>query len=81
MIVSVMTFSHINIGREEDTPAEVFRFNGQEAIGLEAGMRQGDNIVDCGAELDAVIKQAISELPVGIETMISRMEKGECRSK
>lgn len=51
----------------EDPPSEMFRFNGQEAIGLAVGMRKGANIVDYGAELDQVIQHAITELPIGIE--------------
>ncbi|MFT6425628.1 MAG: multidrug efflux pump subunit AcrB [Celeribacter sp.] len=50
----------------EDPPSELFRFNGQEAIGLAVGMRQGANIVEFGAALDAVIEHAITELPIGI---------------
>ncbi|WP_106746471.1 efflux RND transporter permease subunit [Yoonia maritima] len=51
----------------EDPPSEMFRYNGQEAIGLAVGMRQGANIVDFGVELDAVMAQAITELPIGID--------------
>jgi multidrug efflux pump subunit AcrB len=51
----------------EDPPSELFRFNGEKAIGLSVGMRKGANIVDFGAELDQVIAQSITELPIGIE--------------
>ena len=51
----------------EDPPSELFRFKGQEAIGLAVGMRQGANIVDFGVELDRVMAQAITELPIGID--------------
>jgi len=51
----------------EDPPSELFRYKGQEAIGLAVGMRQGANIIDYGAELDAVMKRALADLPVGIE--------------
>ncbi|SFR53053.1 Multidrug efflux pump subunit AcrB [Yoonia tamlensis] len=50
----------------EDPPSALFRYNGQEAIGLAVGMRQGANIVDYGAELDAVMADAITQLPIGI---------------
>lgn len=51
----------------EDPPSELFRFKGQEAIGLAVGMRQGANIVDFGVELDRVMAHAITELPIGID--------------
>ncbi len=51
----------------QDPPAEIFRFDGQEAIGLLVGMRKGANIIDYGAELDRIMAQAQAELPIGIE--------------
>ncbi len=51
----------------EDPPSELFRFNGQEAIGLSVGMRKGANIVDFGAELEQVIAQAQADLPIGVD--------------
>ncbi|TDK45687.1 efflux RND transporter permease subunit [Antarcticimicrobium luteum] len=50
-----------------DPPTELFRFNGQEAVGLAVGMRKGANIIDFGAELEAVIAQARADLPIGID--------------
>lgn len=50
-----------------DPASELFRFNGQEAIGLGVGMRSGANILAFGEELDAVIDLAESRLPVGVE--------------
>ncbi|MGL4279423.1 MAG: efflux RND transporter permease subunit, partial [Albidovulum sp.] len=50
----------------EDPPTELFRFRGQEAVGLAVGMRQGANIVDFGTELDRVMAEAEADLPVGI---------------
>lgn len=51
----------------KDPVSELFRFNGQEAIGLGVGMRAGANILTFGAELDEVLGQAASRLPIGIE--------------
>ncbi|MCY0096676.1 efflux RND transporter permease subunit [Hoeflea ulvae] len=51
----------------EDPASSMFRYNGQEAIGLAVGMRQGANIVDFGEELNAVIAKAQAELPIGID--------------
>lgn len=51
----------------EDPPPELFRYNGQEAVGLSVGMRKGANIVTYGAELEAVIEQAQAKLPIGID--------------
>ena len=47
--------------------SEMFRFNGQEAIGLGVGMRKGANILEFGEKLDAVIEQAQGKLPIGVE--------------
>lgn len=55
----------ISVGYE-DPPSELFRLNGQDAIGLSIGMRKGANIVDFGKELSAVMEQFISTLPIGI---------------
>ncbi|MCK0103933.1 efflux RND transporter permease subunit [Pseudohalocynthiibacter sp. F2068] len=51
----------------KDPPDQIFRFNGEEAIGLAVGMRRGANIIDFGVELEKVMTQALSDLPIGIE--------------
>ena len=51
----------------KDPPTELFRFNGQEAIGLGVGMRTGVNILTFGEELDQVIERARSQLPIGVD--------------
>jgi len=51
----------------KDPPDQIFRFNGEEAIGLAVGMRKGANIIDFGVELEKVMTQALSDLPIGIE--------------
>ncbi|WP_052174919.1 efflux RND transporter permease subunit [Paracoccus sanguinis] len=50
-----------------DPPAALFRYNGQEAIGLEVAMRQGENIQTYGAQLDAMMQTIAADLPIGIE--------------
>lgn len=50
----------------QDPPSELFRFNGQEAVGLAVGMRKGANILEFGEELDVVMARAQGELPIGI---------------
>jgi multidrug efflux pump subunit AcrB len=50
-----------------DPPARLFRFDGQEAVGLAVGMRAGGNIVAFGAELDRLMAEVAAGLPVGIE--------------
>ncbi|MBU3028645.1 efflux RND transporter permease subunit [Paracoccus marinaquae] len=50
-----------------DPPATLFRVNGQPAIGLQIGMRDGENILEFGAELDALMAGIAADLPVGIE--------------
>lgn len=51
----------------EDPATALFRYKGQEAIGLAVGMRQGANIIDFGEELDTVIAKAQAELPIGVD--------------
>ena len=51
----------------KDPPTELFRFNGQEAIGLGVGMRTGANILAFGEDLDDVIERAQLKLPIGVE--------------
>ena len=49
-----------------DPPAELFRFDGREAIGLAVGMKSGANILTFGAALRATMAEAQAALPVGI---------------
>lgn len=51
----------------EDPPAEMFRYRGQDAIGLAVGMKAGANILEFGKELDRVMAEAQASLPIGIE--------------
>lgn len=51
----------------EDPPSELFRYRGQEAVGLAVGMKQGANIIDFGADLQRVMAQAQAALPVGLD--------------
>lgn len=50
----------------EDPPAELFRYNGREAVGLSIGMRSGANIVTFGEHLSGVMQQVEQALPLGI---------------
>ena len=49
-----------------DPPRSLLRYNGAPAIGLMIGMREGGNILDFGAQLDALMTRLEAELPVGI---------------
>ena len=51
----------------EDPPSTLFRYRGEEAVGLAVGMKTGANIIDFGAALDRVIAEAQAALPIGIE--------------
>ncbi|MFD1883712.1 efflux RND transporter permease subunit [Paracoccus pacificus] len=51
----------------EDPPTELFRYDGKDAIGLQIGMREGQNIVKFGEELDQMMNQIAEDLPIGIE--------------
>lgn len=50
-----------------DPPNSLFRYNGQQAVALIVGMRQGANILDFGQELDTMIEKIAADLPLGIE--------------
>ncbi|WP_099826512.1 efflux RND transporter permease subunit [Oceaniglobus indicus] len=50
-----------------DPPEALFRVNGQDAIGIGVGQRDGANILDFGAELEALMRDFEAELPTGIE--------------
>ncbi|WP_072641489.1 efflux RND transporter permease subunit [Rhizobium leguminosarum] len=50
-----------------DPPSAVFRFNGQPAIGLAIGMRQGANLLEFGEGLDAQMKRVVADLPIGVD--------------
>lgn len=51
----------------EDPPESLFRYNGQAAIGLQIGMRDGENILEFGEQLDHLMAGIKEDLPVGIE--------------
>ena len=51
----------------QDPPSTLFRYRGEPAIGLQIGMRAGGNILEFGAELDALMADVAADLPVGIE--------------
>ncbi|WP_312531348.1 efflux RND transporter permease subunit, partial [Paracoccus sp. (in: a-proteobacteria)] len=50
-----------------DPPQQVFRYKGQQAIGLQIGMRAGGNILDFGREVDRLMQKVERDLPYGIE--------------
>lgn len=49
-----------------DPPDNLFRFNGQPAIGLAIGMKQGANLLEFGKALKAEMHDIESKLPVGV---------------
>lgn len=51
----------------KDPPDTLFRYRGEPAIGLQIGMREGENILEFGAELDALMESVAADLPIGIE--------------
>ncbi|MDK4734809.1 efflux RND transporter permease subunit [Rhizobium sp. CNPSo 3490] len=50
-----------------DPPSALFRFNGEPAIGLAIGMKQGANLLEFGEALDARMKQVVADLPIGVD--------------
>ncbi len=49
-----------------DPPSSLFRYDGQPALGLAIGMKQGANLLDFGEALEHEMESIISELPVGV---------------
>ena len=49
-----------------DPPQSLFRFNGQPAIGLAIGMRDGGNLLEFGEKLSAMMVRLESTLPIGV---------------
>jgi multidrug efflux pump subunit AcrB len=49
-----------------DPPSNLFRYNGEPAIGLAVGMKPGANLLDFGEALDTEVRLVEAELPIGI---------------
>ncbi|WFU12061.1 efflux RND transporter permease subunit (plasmid) [Rhizobium sp. CB3090] len=50
-----------------DPPSSLFRFNGQPAIGVAIGMKQGANLLEFGKALDKKVDEIVGVLPVGVD--------------
>ena len=50
-----------------DPPANLFRYNGQPAIGLAIGMKAGSNLLEFGAALDKELDKVKADLPIGVD--------------
>jgi len=50
----------------EEPPADLFRYNGQPALGLAISMRQGANLLEFGKALEAVVTLSEQDLPLGV---------------
>lgn len=49
-----------------DPPSALFRYNGEDAIGLAIGMKPNANLLDFGKALDEKMQAILAELPVGV---------------
>ena len=49
-----------------DPPASLFRFNGEDAIGLAVGMKPNANLLEFGKALEHKMEEVKGELPVGV---------------
>lgn len=49
-----------------DPPTSIFRFNGEEAIGLAIGMKPGANLLEFGEHLAEEMQRITADLPVGV---------------
>lgn len=50
----------------ETPPSELFRYNGQPAVGLAIGMKPGANVIDFGEDVSHLIAEVTQALPIGI---------------
>ncbi|MDK4740314.1 efflux RND transporter permease subunit (plasmid) [Rhizobium sp. CB3060] len=50
-----------------DPPSALFRFNGQPAIGVAIGMKQGANLLEFGKALEKKVDEIVGVLPVGVD--------------
>nr|WP_281414042.1 efflux RND transporter permease subunit [Rhodoblastus sphagnicola] len=50
-----------------DPPSNLFRYNGQPAIGLAIGMKAGANLLEFGAALDKELDKIKADLPIGAD--------------
>jgi len=50
-----------------DPPQNLFRYNGQPAIGLAIGMKAGANLLEFGKALDAELDKIKADLPIGAD--------------
>jgi multidrug efflux pump len=49
-----------------DPPSPMFRYNGQEAIGIAIGMKPGSNLLEFGEALRKRMREIVSDLPIGV---------------
>ena len=49
-----------------DPPTSLFRFNGEDAIGLAIGMKPGANLLEFGEHLTEEMRKIVSDLPIGV---------------
>ncbi|MEO5756291.1 MAG: efflux RND transporter permease subunit [Mesorhizobium sp.] len=49
-----------------DPPAALFRFNGEDAIGLAIGMKPNANLLEFGKALKVEMDRIVADLPVGV---------------
>ena len=50
-----------------DPPSALFRYNGQSAIGLSVGMKNGANLLEFGKALDKEMAAVVADLPIGVD--------------
>ncbi|HEX8049514.1 efflux RND transporter permease subunit [Rhizobium sp.] len=50
-----------------DPPSSLFRVNGEPAIGLAIGMKQGSNLLEFGKALEKKVDEIVADLPVGVD--------------
>jgi multidrug efflux pump subunit AcrB len=50
-----------------DPPENLFRYNGQPAIGLAIGMKTGSNLLEFGKALEKQVERIKADMPIGVD--------------
>lgn len=64
--INLIDIATVSRGRQ-DNPAQIIRFNGQEAFTLGVAGQSDQNIVEIGNRVDARLAQLLPEIPYGVE--------------
>jgi len=59
-----------------DPPGQIVKINGQKALSLHISLKKGANIIQLGEDIDALLQEWQSQLPIGVEAFrISSLDR------